>query len=138
MRLSSGVGFAVRYKTQFMKVLFIMLFLTLGVLCSQPSFAQDSSKLNNVQTKLDRSQRKEVRLRKKSERKQKKLNHKQNRLARQEKKSAKRERKRNREQRKLERQQEKTGTAPSQSAFMFTKPQRVPNVSDTSNTVFYG
>lgn len=117
----NGAAFAVDYKTYFMKAYITTLILALGLLFSHTTtFAQDSSKVNTMQTKLDRSERKEARLRKKAERKQKKAGRKEKKLARQERKSARKERKLQRKQRKLERRQEKNGSpAPSQSAGIF-------------------
>src|SRR6476661_2421033 len=116
-----GVAFASDRKTHFMKAIFVTLLISLGLLCSQPIIAQDSSKLNSMQSKVSRSERKEARLRKKADRKQRKASHKEKKLARQEKKSARHQRKLDREQRKLQRQQKKNGTPP-QSAVIFYWP----------------
>jgi uncharacterized protein HemX len=124
LRYCGGVAFAVVPKTYFMKAFFTTLILAMGLLFSHAAMAQDSSKLNTIQTKVDRSERKEARLRKKAERKQKKASRKEKKLARQENKSARKQRKLERQQRKLERKQGTSGTtAPSQNTATFYKPK---------------
>jgi low affinity Fe/Cu permease len=114
----NGSTFAAAIKSPFMRKYIATAFFMLGLFFIQPAFAQDSSRLSDLDQKIDKSVRKESRAAKKVEKQRKKLDRKQKKLDRKQNKTDRRERIRNREERKLQREQEKRDTTtPSQLAL---------------------
>lgn len=93
-----------------MKKYFALFFLMFCLSFAGPAFAQDSSRLRDLNEDVATRSRKEARAQKKVAKQQKKLERKQRKLERRQNKTDRRERKRNREERKLEREREKRDT----------------------------
>ena len=90
-----------------------------------PAFAQDSSRLNDLEEKVGKSVKKEARAQKRVERQRKKLERKEKKLERKQNKTDRRARKREREQRKLEREQEKRDTTFTLSPLVYYRRDQV-------------
>lgn len=105
----SGATFATLPETLRMRKHIASMLLLFCLFAMRPAFAQDSSRLNDLDEKVSRNEKKEMRAARKLEKQQKKLERKQekvkrkaNKLERRQNKTDRQQRKRNREERKVE------------------------------------